>query len=112
LISEKRLLQAAILLVRSLKIVRNADMMEIGAVTDLRNYLVSQEPVSISGIWSRISFNSLQALREILIDELHSHLYLKSVFTNSRWVAYTPNQQTRECNPRRISGKHSLIDNL
>ncbi|KAF9650351.1 hypothetical protein BDM02DRAFT_3223223 [Thelephora ganbajun] len=78
LISEKRLLQAAILLVRSLKTVRNSDMMEIGAVTDLRNYLVSQEP----------------ALREILIDELHSHLYLKSVFTNSRWAAYTPSQQT------------------
>lgn len=78
LISEKRLLQAAILLVRSLKTVRNSDMMEIGAIADLRNYLVSQEP----------------ALREILIDELHSHLYLKSVFTNSRWVAHTPNQQT------------------
>lgn len=44
--------------------------------------------------------NFWQALREILIDELHSHLYLKSVFTNSRWVAYTPNQQTREYSPR------------
>lgn len=48
LISEKRLLQAAILLVRSLKTVRNSDMMDIGAVTDLRNYLISQEPVSHS----------------------------------------------------------------
>lgn len=48
LISEKRLLQAAILLVRSLKTVRNSDMMEIGAVSDLRSYLVAQEPVSPS----------------------------------------------------------------
>jgi len=52
---------------------------------------------------SWIKLNSKQALREILIDELHSHLYLKSVFTSSRWVAYTPSQQTRECSPRCIS---------
>jgi len=43
--SEKRLLQAAILLVRSLKIINKPDMMEIGAVSDLRSYLVSQETV-------------------------------------------------------------------
>ena len=41
-------------------------------------------------------------MREILIDELHSHLYLKSVFTSSRWVAYNPSQQTRKHNPCRI----------
>ncbi|KAF7339799.1 Sec8 exocyst complex component specific domain-containing protein [Mycena venus] len=34
------------------------------------------------------------ALREILIDELQSHLYLKSFWCESRWAAYTPNQQT------------------
>jgi exocyst complex component 4 len=45
LISEKRLLQAAILLVRSLKIINKPDMMEIGAVSDLRGYLVGQETV-------------------------------------------------------------------
>lgn len=45
LMSEKRLLQAAILLVRSLKIINKPDMMEIGAVSDLRSYLVSQETV-------------------------------------------------------------------
>jgi exocyst complex component 4 len=46
LMSEKRLLQAAILLVRSLKIINKPDMLEIGAVSDLRSYLVSQETVS------------------------------------------------------------------
>jgi len=45
LMSEKRLLQAAILLVRSLKIINKPDMMEIGAVSDLRSYLVNQETV-------------------------------------------------------------------
>jgi exocyst complex component 4 len=45
LISEKRLLQAAVLLVRSLKIIKNQDMLDIGAVADLRAYLIGQESV-------------------------------------------------------------------
>ena len=45
LILEKRLLQAAALLVRSLKLVNKPDMHEIGAVSDLRSYLVGQETV-------------------------------------------------------------------
>ncbi|KAJ7596856.1 exocyst complex component sec8 [Mycena floridula] len=78
LMSEKRLLQASVLLVRSLKLINKPDMMEIGAVSDLRSYLVSQE----------------SALRDILVDELHSHLYLKSFWCESRWASYSPNQQT------------------
>jgi exocyst complex component 4 len=45
LMSEKRLLQASILLIRSLKIINNPDMLEIGAVADLRSYLNNQEVV-------------------------------------------------------------------
>ncbi|CDO72995.1 hypothetical protein BN946_scf185007.g49 [Trametes cinnabarina] len=77
LILEKRLLQAATLLVRSLKLINKPDMLEIGAVSDLRSYLISQETT----------------LRDILIDELHSHLYLKSFWCESRWTVYHPNQQ-------------------
>jgi len=43
--SEKRLLQASILLIRSLKLIKNPDILEIGAVADLRSYLDSQEVV-------------------------------------------------------------------
>ncbi|KAF8632974.1 hypothetical protein AX15_001571 [Amanita polypyramis BW_CC] len=78
LISEKRLLQASVLLVRSMKLINKPDMLEIGAVTDLRNYLNNQD----------------MALRDILIDELQSHLYLKSFWCESRWSAYVPNQET------------------
>ncbi|KIY62642.1 exocyst complex component sec8 [Cylindrobasidium torrendii FP15055 ss-10] len=77
LVSEKRLLQASVLLVRSLKIINKPEMLEIGAVADIRSYLASQET----------------ALREILTDELHNHLYLKSFLCESRWAAYTPNQR-------------------
>jgi len=48
LMSEKRLLQAAVLLVRSLKTIGRPDMLEIGAVSDLRTYLTGQETVSHS----------------------------------------------------------------
>lgn len=78
LISEKRLLQAAILLVRSLKTINKQDMLDVGAVADLRAYLVGQE----------------SALRDILIDELHNHLYLKSFWCESRWAVYAVGQQS------------------
>ena len=48
LISEKRLLQAAVLLVRSLKLINKQDMLDVGAVSDLRSYLVAQEAVSFT----------------------------------------------------------------
>lgn len=45
LISEKRLLQAAVLLVKSLKLIHKQDMLDIGALSDLRAYLNAQETV-------------------------------------------------------------------
>lgn len=77
MMSEKRLLQAAILLVRSLRMINKGELMEIGALADLRSYLTGQET----------------ALREILIDELQNHLYLKVFWCDSRWASYTPGQQ-------------------
>ncbi|KAJ1301826.1 hypothetical protein OPQ81_009054 [Rhizoctonia solani] len=78
LMSEKKLLQAALLLVRSQKTITNAELMEIGALTDLRTYLSGQET----------------ALRDIMIEELHAHLYLKSFWCESRWAAYKPGQES------------------
>ncbi|KAG9089978.1 hypothetical protein FRC06_001261 [Ceratobasidium sp. 370] len=78
LMSEKKLLQAALLLVRSQKTITNADLMDIGALTDLRLYLSGQET----------------ALRDILVEELHAHLYLKSFWCESRWSAYKPGQES------------------
>ncbi|QRV97223.1 exocyst complex component Sec8 [Ceratobasidium sp. AG-Ba] len=78
LMSEKKLLQAALLLVRSQKTITNADLMDIGALTDLRLYLTGQET----------------ALRDILVEELHAHLYLKSFWCETRWAAYKPGQDS------------------
>ncbi|KAL8293460.1 hypothetical protein RQP46_000161 [Phenoliferia psychrophenolica] len=78
LMSDKRFLSAVVLLVRSLKTINKPEMMEIGALTDLRAWLVLQEGV----------------LLEILIEELHNHLYLKSFYCDARWKTYTRGQTT------------------
>ncbi|KAF8429887.1 Sec8 exocyst complex component-specific domain-containing protein [Terfezia claveryi] len=74
-ISEKRFLRAVQLLSDSLKTIRQPEMMEIAALGDLRSYLSNQE-VSLS---------------DILIEELHNHLYLKSLYCVDRWKPYNPN---------------------
>ncbi|SCV70809.1 BQ2448_3571 [Microbotryum intermedium] len=76
LLSEKRFLSAIVLLVRSLKTISKPEMMEIGALTDLRSWLVLQEGVML----------------EILIEELHNHLYLKSFYCDVRWKPYSRGQ--------------------
>ena len=43
-----------------------------------------------------ITNHYVQALRDILIDELHNHLYLKSFWCENRWAAYVVGQQSSE----------------
>ncbi|KAG0144745.1 hypothetical protein CROQUDRAFT_46818 [Cronartium quercuum f. sp. fusiforme G11] len=81
LISSKNFVSATVLLVRSLKLINKPELAEIGGLTDLRAYFVNQETV----------------LFEILIEELHNHLYLKSYFCDSRWRVYRKGQT--ECTP-------------
>ncbi len=64
LMAEKHFLESVNLLVRSLKTIDKPEVVEVGATNDLRAYLKGQE----------------QAMLEILIEELHNHLYLKSYF--------------------------------
>ncbi|WWC87558.1 uncharacterized protein L201_002448 [Kwoniella dendrophila CBS 6074] len=78
LIGDKRFLQAALILVRSLKTINKPELAEIGALSDLRAYFVSQEAT----------------LTEILVEELHNHIYLKTFYSDSRWKTYVPGQQT------------------
>ncbi|TKY85669.1 hypothetical protein EX895_005209 [Sporisorium graminicola] len=76
LMAEKRFLESVNLLVRSLKTIDKPEVAEVGATNDLRAYLKGQE----------------QAMLEILIEELHNHLYLKSYFCDDRWKAYHAGQ--------------------
>ncbi|KAI9692028.1 MAG: hypothetical protein M1820_009603 [Bogoriella megaspora] len=75
-ISEKRFISAVEALQDALRSIRRSDMENIGALSDLRVYLSNQE----------------HSLTDILIEELHSHLYLKSPYCENRWKAHTQNQ--------------------
>lgn len=77
-ISEKRFLGAVDTLLEALKLIRKPDMEEIGALSDLRVYLSNQE----------------HSLTDILVEELHSHLYLRSPYCEGRWRAHTRRDAT------------------
>ncbi len=68
-ISEKRFLTAVDILQAALRRIRAPALDDIGALSDLRSYLTNQET----------------ALMDILVEELHDHLYLKSPYCQERW---------------------------
>ncbi|KAF2865024.1 Sec8 exocyst complex component-specific domain-containing protein [Massariosphaeria phaeospora] len=83
-ISEKRFLTAVDILQDALRMIRKSEMENIGALSDLRIYLSNQE----------------HSLTDILIEELHNHLYLKSPYCEDRWKVYAQNQSKGELSER------------
>lgn len=72
-ISDKHFLPAVDLLQDALRMIRKSEMENIGALTDIRIYFSNQET----------------SLTDILLEELHDHLYLKSPYCQDRWKPYT-----------------------
>jgi exocyst complex component 4 len=68
-ISEKRFLTAVEVLQNALRKLTKPELEGIGALSELRTYLANQET----------------ALMDILVEELHEHLYLKSPYCQERW---------------------------
>ncbi|PTB78621.1 exocyst complex component [Trichoderma longibrachiatum ATCC 18648] len=75
-ISEKRFLTAVDVLQTALRKLRKPELDNIGALSDLRSYLANQETV----------------LMDILVEELHEHLYLKSPYCQQRWSSLAKNR--------------------
>lgn len=75
-ISEKRFLTAVEVLQNALRKLRKPELDDIGALSDLRSYLSNQET----------------ALMDILVEELHEHLYLKSPYCQERWQSLAKTQ--------------------
>ena len=75
-ISEKRFLTAVDVLQNALRRLRKPELDDIGALTELRSYLGNQEG----------------ALMDILVEELHEHLYLKSPYCQERWQTLAKHQ--------------------
>ncbi|KAI9491703.1 Sec8 exocyst complex component-specific domain-containing protein [Zychaea mexicana] len=78
MMNSKHVLGAADLLMRSTRTINSKEMKQIGALDDLRRTLNGQK----------------NTLYDLLIEELHNHLYLKSSFCDNRWAAYVPEQQS------------------
>ncbi|POS85750.1 hypothetical protein EPUL_002966 [Erysiphe pulchra] len=68
-ISEKRFITAVDILQAALRRIRVPVLDEIGALSEIRSYLANQE----------------NTLVDVLIEELHDHLYLKSPYCQERW---------------------------
>lgn len=77
-ISEKRFLTAVEVLQNALRKLRRPELDKIGGLAELRNYLGNQE----------------NALMEVLVEELHEHLYLKSPYCQERWQSLAKSQGT------------------
>jgi exocyst complex component 4 len=88
-ISEKRFLGAVETLQDALKLMHKPDMEDIGALSDLRVYFSNQE----------------HSITDILIQELHSHLYLKSPYCEERWKQYTNRSTTTGTASFEIEGR-------
>jgi exocyst complex component 4 len=76
-ISEKRFLTAVDILQTALRRIRVPALDDIGALSELRTYLANQET----------------ALTDILIEELHDHLYIKSPYCQERWQVLSKGQK-------------------
>ncbi|KAG0336778.1 hypothetical protein BG004_007907 [Podila humilis] len=76
-IREKHFLAAVKLLVSATKTISKPEMVQVGALSDLTRFFNEQQ----------------ESLAEILMEELHNHLYLKSPYCDSRWANYTTGQE-------------------
>lgn len=93
-ISEKKFLGAVDLLLESLKNITRSELDGIGAISDLRNYFTNQEGT----------------LLDILIEELHDHLYLRSPYCKDRWKGKKPNGEEREPKEHMLSSGVNVWD--
>ncbi|KAL9049575.1 MAG: hypothetical protein Q9162_007144 [Coniocarpon cinnabarinum] len=83
--SDKRFLGAVDMLQEALHLVRKPELEDVGALSEMKVYLSNQE----------------HSLTDILTEELHNHLYLKSPYCEERWQQYT----------RLATGSHLLSNN-
>ena len=98
-ISEKRFLTAVDVLQNALRKLRRPELDDIGALSELRSYLANQET----------------ALMDILVEELHEHLYLKSPYCQERWQNLAKNQGSTHDSwgdSTTIAPFHQLLDNI
>jgi exocyst complex component 4 len=83
LITEKQFLKAVNILSEALRVLAEPEFAGIGALQDVGAYLKTQEA----------------SLQDLLVEELHNHLYLKSPYCLERWAPYERGQRQRTSLP-------------
>ncbi|KAL4870358.1 hypothetical protein BDV12DRAFT_184542 [Aspergillus spectabilis] len=81
-LSDKRFLGAVEVLHDALRLLRRSELENIGALADIRAYFENQE----------------SSITDILVEELHDHLYLKSPYCADRWKPPTPETENTNIN--------------
>ncbi|QSL65158.1 hypothetical protein MERGE_002463 [Pneumocystis wakefieldiae] len=76
-ISEKKFLTAINLLKEAQQITEKYEMSKIGALVDIKQYINGQK----------------NSLMDIILEELHNHLYLKSPYCDAYWTPYVIGQE-------------------
>lgn len=92
-VGNKHFLAASKLLAQAVKSITDEDMINIGALDDLRRNLTSQTTI----------------LQETMIEELHNHLYLKSPYCDTLWSAYIKDQQDLPLSTMKIKNPQNEI---
>lgn len=78
-LTDKRFLAAVDVLHDAFRMLRRTELENIGGLTDLRTYFSNQET----------------SLTDVLIEELHDHLYLKSPYCSDRWKPPAPEGESK-----------------
>jgi Xaa-Pro aminopeptidase len=81
-LSDKRFLGAVEVLHDALRLLRRSELENIGALADTRAYFENQE----------------SSITDILVEELHDHLYLKSPYCADRWKPPGPDTESTGIN--------------
>ncbi|KAL2868218.1 exocyst subunit SEC8 [Aspergillus lucknowensis] len=81
-LSDKRFLGAVEVLHDALRLLRRSELENIGALADIRAYFETQE----------------SSITDILVEELHDHLYLKSPYCADRWKPPNPETESTGAN--------------
>ncbi|RDW74335.1 exocyst subunit SEC8 [Aspergillus mulundensis] len=81
-LSDKRFLGAVEVLHDALRLLRRSELENIGALADIRAYFENQE----------------SSITDILVEELHDHLYLKSPYCVDRWKPPAPETESNGVN--------------
>ncbi|KAL4884144.1 hypothetical protein BJY04DRAFT_206005 [Aspergillus karnatakaensis] len=81
-LTDKRFLGAVEVLHDALRLLRRSELEKIGALADIRAYFENQE----------------SSITDILVEELHDHLYLKSPYCADRWKPPTAETENTNVN--------------